>query len=135
MIIPLVQAGQKIGALLFAAGSTTIYEDEDERVGVLLASGLSANFEMARLYQTLADERSMFASMLESTQDGFIVVDPNFVVQLTNPAFNNMLNIEERIEGESLSDVFFNHPFAQLFTDDEQTELCLLYTSPSPRDS
>lgn len=123
MIIPLVQAGQKIGALLFAAGSTTIYEDEDERVGVLLASGLSANFEMARLYQTLADERSMFASMLESTQDGFIVVDPNFVVQLTNPAFNNMLHIEERIEGESLSDVFFNHPFAQLFTDDEQTEL------------
>ncbi len=123
LFIPLVQVEQTIGALIFAAGDELIYNEDDERVGVLLAAGLAANFEMARLYQGMADEQAMFHSMLQSANDGFVLVDPNLIVQYSNPAFHNMFGIEKAVKSEFLSDLFFEHPFIKLFQDDEVDQL------------
>ncbi len=123
LIIPLVQVEQTIGALIFAATEGMDYNEEDERVGVLLAAGLAANFEMARLYQGMADERAMFNSMLQSAKDGFVLIDPDMQVQYCNPAFDTMFNIAQSVQGELLTDLFFEHPFIKLFQEDELDQL------------
>lgn len=90
LIIPLRQGENKIGALLFGIRPPTLYTAEDVQIASLLASGLSANLEMARLYQTLADERTMLTAVLESTADGFLVINPEGLILLANPALAHM---------------------------------------------
>ncbi|MFT5193704.1 MAG: two-component system phosphate regulon sensor histidine kinase PhoR [Cellvibrionaceae bacterium] len=119
LIIPLKQGDQKIGALVLAAEASSVYNKEDEQIGVLISSGLSANFEMARLYQTLADERSTLSSLLESTKDGFFVISPEATVLIANPAFLEMFHIKENVVGKAMFEVFEKGPFLELFDNDK----------------
>lgn len=121
MVIPLKQGDQKIGALVFAAKEIAPYDEQDEQIGILISSGLSANFEMARLYQTLSDERSTLSALLESTQDGFFVVNPEGIILIANGAFLEMFGFDKGLSGEILDEVFPSGDFRELFNDQENS--------------
>jgi GAF domain-containing protein len=64
LIAPLRRQDEAIGALVFAIRPPARYDADDIQISNLLAAGLSAALETARLYQALADERSTLAAVL-----------------------------------------------------------------------
>lgn len=93
VVVPVRQGPEALGALYFAAASTP-FSPEDVQIARLLAAGLSGALENARLYQSLADERSTLAAVLESTQDAILMVNPQGVILLANPAVTKMLGLD-----------------------------------------
>src|SRR5688572_29482386 len=59
LVAPLRQGPKGLGALYVAAKGPVVYGEEEVAMGKLLAEGLSAGLETARLFQSVADERSM----------------------------------------------------------------------------
>lgn len=100
---PLVQDGEAMGALLFAAEKEDAYGAEEVHLADLLAAGLAEALAGARLYQTLADEHAMLEAVLRSTQDAVLVINMEGTVLMANPAVHQMLGIDEaEIVGRSL---------------------------------
>lgn len=116
LVVPLRQGNTKIGALFFAAASPYIYTDDDQQIASLLAAGLAAHLEMSRLYQTLADEQSTLKAVVESAQDGVVVVNPAGLVLLANPAFHRLFGLQNRdLTGEPLFTVIDSDGLQELF--------------------
>ena len=90
--VPVRQGSEPLGALYFA--SQHAFGTEDVQIARLLAAGLSGALENARLYQSLADERSTLAAVLESTKDAIVMVNQQGVVLLANPAVSRMLGLD-----------------------------------------
>ena len=90
VVVPVRQGSEVLGALYFAAATPQAFTPEDVQMARLLAAGLSGALENARLYQSLADERSTLAAVLESTRDAIIMVNQQGVVLLANPAVTTM---------------------------------------------
>src|SRR5256712_12320356 len=82
-----------LGALFFASRAPDAYAQEDVQIATLIASGLSAALETSRAYQALADERSTLAAVLGSTADVVLMVNPDGIVLLANPAVRPMLGL------------------------------------------
>ncbi|MEM9775419.1 MAG: GAF domain-containing sensor histidine kinase [Chloroflexota bacterium] len=124
LFVPLMQGERKLGCAVFAATEATSFSDEDEQIGVLLCAGLSANIEMSRLYQTLSDERSTLTALLESTKDGFLVVDPDGQILVANPAFLAMfeVNTDSLVLGKQMFDLFSDSSIPSLFANDAEDE-------------
>ncbi|MCA9971504.1 MAG: PAS domain-containing protein [Anaerolineales bacterium] len=121
LVVPLRQADRKIGALFFAAAPP--YTADDAQIGLLLGSALSAHFEMSRLYQILADERSTLTAVLESAQDGLLVVNPNGRILLANPAAQQMFALDNTCIGRPLFAVLPDHSLLALFEQDELADV------------
>ncbi len=94
VVVPVRQGSEVLGALYFAAATPQAFTPEDVQMARLLAAGLSGALENARLYQSLADERSTLAAVLESTRDAIIMVNQQGVVLLANPAVTKMLGLD-----------------------------------------
>ena len=75
-----------MGALYVAAKGGVVYGEEEVAMGKLLAEGLSAGLETARLFQSVADERSMMEAVLASTRDAILTVNLQGTVVLANRA-------------------------------------------------
>ena len=88
-----------LGALVFAARGRSVYGPDDVQVASLVAAGLGAGFETSRIYQSLSDERSTLAAVLGSTQDAVVMVNPDGIVLLANPAVRSMLGLEPEALG------------------------------------
>ncbi|MEM8859338.1 MAG: ATP-binding protein [Chloroflexota bacterium] len=125
LFVPLMQGDHKLGCVIFASTSDQHFTEEDEQIGVLLCSGLSANIEMSRLYQTLSDERSTLQAFLESTKDGFLAVDPEGRILVANPAFQTMFGLESaegQLIGSNMFEQLVGSPVINLFESDEKEE-------------
>jgi PAS domain S-box-containing protein len=106
LVLPVRQTREVIGAIYFAAQPPTVYDHEDMQVASLLSAGLSSAMEMSRLYQSLADERSVLAAVLASTTDGIVVVNTLGQVLLVNPAAARLLGLPaETLAGERFSEI------------------------------
>lgn len=105
LVVPVRQGSIPLGALYFAA-ATDQFTPEDIQIARLLAAGLSGALENARLYQSLADERSTLAAVLESTHDAIIMVNQQGIVLLANPAVTKMVGLDAAaITGRIWNDV------------------------------
>lgn len=117
LVAPLYQGPKALGALYFAAKQPTVYSDEDVAIGKLLAAGLSAGLETSRLFQSLADERSMMEAVLASTHDAILTINPQGTVLLANRAVREMLGANETaLIGQPLSNALDNEPLQNLFS-------------------
>ncbi len=94
LIAPVRRGPEVLGALVFAARAGSAYGPDDVQVASLVAAGLGAGFETSRVYQSLSDERSTLAAVLGSTQDAVVMVNPDGIVLLANPAVRPMLGLE-----------------------------------------
>lgn len=113
-VVPVRQGSEPIGALYLAAQA--VFSPEDVQIARLLAAGLSGALENARLYQSLADERSTLAAVLESTKDAIVMVNQQGVVLLANPAVSRMLGLNAaaltgRIWQDAAADTFVRDLF------------------------
>src|SRR5207245_10514544 len=85
-------------------------------IATLSASGLSAALEPSRAYQALADERSTLAAVLGSTADAVLMVNPDGIVLLANPAVRPMLGLmPETLLGRPLAEAVENEDLRRLF--------------------
>ena len=115
LTVPLRRGIQILGALLFARRSAP-YTVDDLEVASLVAAGVSGALETCRAYQALADERGTLAAVLTSTADAVVMVNPDGVVLLANPAVRAMLGVApERITGRPLADAIAHEPLRRLF--------------------
>jgi two-component system phosphate regulon sensor histidine kinase PhoR len=116
LVVPVRRGLEMLGALLFARRASAAFTQDDVHVATLIASGLSAALETSRAYQALADERSTLAAVLGSTADAVLMVNPDGVVLLANPAVQPMLGlVPETLLGRPLSEVVDNAEVRRLF--------------------
>jgi len=122
LVLPLRRGLGRLGALLFAARPPVAYTEEDVQVGQLVAAGVSAALESARAYQALSDDRSTLAAVLTSTQDAVLMVNPDGIVLLANPACRGMLGLSpDEAAGRPLLDALDHAPLRALFEEGRPT--------------
>ena len=115
LIAPVRRGPEVLGALVFAARAGSAYGPDDVQVASLVAAGLGAGFETSRVYQSLSDERSTLAAVLGSTQDAVVMVNPDGIVLLANPAVRPMLGLEpEALGGAPLPALLAEGPLRPL---------------------
>lgn len=115
LIAPVRRGPEVLGALVFAARAAGAYGPDDVQVASLVAAGLGAGFETSRVYQSLSDERSTLAAVLGSTQDAVVMVNPDGIVLLANPAVRPMLGLEpEALGGAPLPALLAEGPLRPL---------------------
>ena len=115
LIAPVRRGLEVLGALVFAARGRSAYGPDDVQVASLVAAGLGAGFETSRIYQSLSDERSTLAAVLGSTQDAVVMVNPDGIVLLANPAVRPMLGLEpEALGGAPLPALLAEGPLRPL---------------------
>jgi PAS domain S-box-containing protein len=115
LAVPIRRGIQTLGALFFARRSAP-YAVEDLEVASLVAAGVSGALETCRAYQALADERGTLAAVLTSTADAVVMVNPDGVVLLANPAVRGMLGVApERMTGRALAEAVEHEPLRRLF--------------------
>ena len=115
LIAPVRRGLEVLGALVFAARGRSVYGPDDVQVASLVAAGLGAGFETSRIYQSLSDERSTLAAVLGSTQDAVVMVNPDGIVLLANPAVRSMLGLEpEALGGAPLPALLAEGPLRPL---------------------
>jgi PAS domain S-box-containing protein len=104
------------GAVLFASRSPDVYGPDDVQIAGLIASGLGSALESARVYQALADERSTLGAVLGSTSDAVVMVNPEGIVLLANPAVGTMLGLDaDAIVGRPLGELPGHETLRRLF--------------------
>lgn len=115
LVAPVRRGPEVLGALVFATRGLGAYGPDDEQVASLVAAGLGAGFETSRAYQSLSDERSTLAAVLGSTQDAVVMVNPEGIVLLANPAVRPMLGLEpETLVGAPLPALLAEGPLRPL---------------------
>jgi PAS domain S-box-containing protein len=116
LVVPVRRGLEMLGALLFARRACAAFTPDDQHIATLIASGLSAALETSRAYQALADERSTLAAVLGSTADAVLMVNPDGIVLLANPAVQPMLGlVPETLLGRPLSEVVDDAAIRELF--------------------
>jgi len=116
LVVPVRRGLEMLGALLFARRAGAAFSQDDVQVAALIANGLSAALETSRAYQALADERSTLAAVLGSTADAVLMVNPDGIVLLANPAVQPMLGlVPETLLGRPLAEVVDRAEVRQLF--------------------
>jgi len=116
LVVPVRRGLEMLGALLFARRAGGAFTQDDVHIATLIASGLSAALETSRAYQALADERSTLAAVLGSTADAVLMVNPDGIVLLANPAVQPMLGlVPETLLGRPLPEVVDNAAIRGLF--------------------
>ena len=116
MVVALRQGERKIGALLFASQRPAGYGERELQMAGLLAAGLSAALETSRLYQILADERGMLTALVQSVQDGILVVNPAGIILLVNLAARQMFQLPNGdMTGQPLANIAQFQPLLALF--------------------
>jgi PAS domain S-box-containing protein len=120
LVVPVRRGLEMLGALLFARRASDTFTQDDVHIATLIASGLSAALETSRAYQALADERSTLAAVLGSTADAVLMVNPDGIVLLANPAVRSMLGlVPETLLGRPLNEVIENAEVRRLFESPE----------------
>ena len=115
LAVPVRRGLESLGALLFARRSAP-YTVDDLEVASLVAAGVSGALETCRAYQALADERGTLAAVLTSTADAVVMVNPDGIVLLANPAARAMLGVApEDMTGRPLFQVVDHEPLRRLF--------------------
>jgi two-component system phosphate regulon sensor histidine kinase PhoR len=116
LVVPVRRGLEMLGALLFARQAPDAFDQDDAHVATLMASGLSAALETSRAYQALADERSTLAAVLGSTADAVLMINPDGVVLLANPAVRGMLGlVPETLLGRPLDEAVAEPAVRKLF--------------------
>ncbi len=105
--IPLISSGQVIGVLeVLDNQELRHFNDKDTRLLNLLAPQAAAAISNALLYEELARQNDYVNSVLNSVNDGILMMDSDFRVVLSNPRFTELLKLEaNQVMGILMRDV------------------------------
>lgn len=96
LIVPLRGQGEVFGCLSFYAAAGKRYSLDDLRIAGALAAQAAVLIQNARLFQEATEARDELHTVLESINDGVIVVGPSGVVLLLNRAARLMAGLPAR---------------------------------------
>jgi PAS domain S-box-containing protein len=105
--VPLISSGQVVGVLeVLNDMYIRVFNDEDVRLLNLLAPQASVAIRNAMLYDELTRQHDFVNSVLNSVNDGILMLDSEFRVALCNPRFTELLKLEpQQIMGQHMRDV------------------------------
>lgn len=99
--LPLIIAGQPVGLITVASLKPGLYNEEETSVLYTIAS--QASTAVTRLHEVLEREKGKLNSLVTSLNDGIVMFDPHWNVQVINTEARTLLEIES--EQVSLYDV------------------------------
>jgi two-component system phosphate regulon sensor histidine kinase PhoR len=93
-----------------------------DEVAVVGASLDELTSDLERSIRDLSDQRDQLEAMLESMQEGVIIVDSEGAIRIANRALREMLVLETNIVGKSPLEVVRNAGLHELFAEARQTQ-------------
>ncbi len=105
--VPLISNGDVVGVLeVLNDIQVRVFNDDDVHLLNLLAPQAAVAIRNAMLYGQLLQQYSFVNSVLNSVNDGILMLDPDFRVVLANPRFSELLKLRpEQISGRSMREV------------------------------
>jgi len=105
--VPLLSSGRVIGVVdVMNDVRRRVFSDEDVRLLNLLAPQAGVAVNNALLYQEVAQERDRLRAVLNSVDDGILMLDRNYSVVLSNPRFSELMKLNsEQVVNHSISEV------------------------------
>lgn len=94
--IPLVIGGKPVGIMTVAHTESGLYKEEEMTILYKIVS--QASRAITRLQDVVRTERRKLDAMVESMNDGIIMMDPNYRVLVANPAGRRFLGIADSAE-------------------------------------
>jgi signal transduction histidine kinase len=82
--IPLLHQRHSLGALCLFSRQPRIFTAENQALQVTIGQQIATAVSNVRLFQTVADERSLLHAVIASSRDGIMLVGPERQVQLIN---------------------------------------------------
>jgi len=105
--VPLISSGQVVGVLeVLNDMRVRVFNDEDVRLLNLLAPQAAVAIKNAMLYDELSRQHDFVRIVIDSVNDGILMLDAEFRVALCNPRFTELLKLgPEQVIGQLMRDV------------------------------
>ena len=105
--VPLLSNGRVVGVVdVMNDVRRSVFSDEDVRLLNLLAPQAGVAVNNALLYQEVAQERDRLLAVLNSVNDGILMLDRNYSVVLSNPRFSELMKLNpEQVVNHSMGEV------------------------------
>jgi signal transduction histidine kinase len=105
MCAPLLSHGKNLGVVYASSPSDATYSSEDLQFLILIASVVAHNFAAKEAMRVLQEEKEKVETILESLQEGVILLDDGFRVLTVNSAASQALG-GGPVVGRRLDEVF-----------------------------
>jgi signal transduction histidine kinase/putative methionine-R-sulfoxide reductase with GAF domain len=96
--IPLLHQQRSLGALCLFARQPRLVSADNEALQATIGQQIANAVANVRLFQTVADERSLLQSIIESSRDGIILVGPQGRIRVINEPALRFLRLPGRAE-------------------------------------
>jgi PAS domain S-box-containing protein len=105
--VPLVSNGEVVGVVdVMSNVHVRVFTDEDVRLLNLLAPQAGVAVNNAVLYEAVSQERDRLQAVLDSVNDGILMMDRNYSIVLSNPRFNEMMKLPpEQVVNHNITEV------------------------------
>lgn len=94
--IPLVIAGKVVGVLTVAHTQPGLYQEEE--MSIIYKITAQASQAVTKLQEVVETEERKLNAMVESMEDGVLMVDKDFRILVANPAVRQTANLEDKKE-------------------------------------
>lgn len=94
--IPLVIAGKVVGVLTVAHTQSGLYQEEE--MSIIYKITAQASQAVTKLQEVVETEERKLNAMVESMEDGVLMVDKDYRVLVANPAIKEVIGLEDKKE-------------------------------------
>ncbi len=93
--VPLYASASVIGVFACFSHRREMYDDDAARILLTMASESAIALEKAGLYRTILEDKGKIETIINSLEDGLLVIDEDARLVLANPSIANLLGLEE----------------------------------------
>jgi PAS domain S-box-containing protein len=106
LCVPMLFKGQTIGVIELLNKQEGLFTENDARRLMRMASTIGIALENARLFQQVKTNRDLFKAILNSTNDGIVMVDMHSTILLANPPAADLFQLSRQdIVGKNMNDL------------------------------
>ena len=91
--VPLISQGQPVGVMYVGSFKAQQFDEGDVQIVSALANQAAVAISNARLFAEIAENRDQLQAILDSSDDGLLIFDPDSRIVMINPCLETMWNI------------------------------------------
>ncbi|MBI5567373.1 MAG: GAF domain-containing protein [Chloroflexi bacterium] len=110
LLVPMKASGRVLGIMAFDSLGLDAFTEADVAALTTLTDQMTIAAENARLYAEAQRERRRSAAILRSTRDVVVLIGPDQLVQLLNPAAERVLEVTTETGSDQLLDKMLKEP-------------------------
>lgn len=95
VVFPIVVKRQRLGMLILYADAQKSFQEEDLQIMHAIAAQISISLQNALLFQRISHGLDQLAAVLNSVNDGLLMLDRSGKILLVNQALQQMMRLEE----------------------------------------